>query len=234
MPICFLALDRLNLQFPLKELARWMQAPTVGNLEALKRVARYLIGHGLFLQEFVRQIEEPSRVVEFTDSDHAGCLRTRKSASSSKLFYVSHMLHSTSTKEGVIALSSEESELYTLVKGTSAGLGAVSMLKDLGVNISKNTKIDQAVIEVRTGASPGRGKAVQRGAWRIRHIATPTLWVQKLTQDGRVKITKILGASNLADLGTRHFDGGSVRRALEKCHCYVRQGRSGIALRAEV
>ena len=230
MPICYFALDRLNLQVPMKGLARWMQAPTVGNLEALKRVARYLIGHGLFLQEFVRQIEEPSRVVEFTDSDHAGCLRTRKSASSTKLFYVSHMLHSTSTKEGVIALSSEESELYTLVKGTSAGL--VSMLKDLGVNISKNTKIDQA--EVRTGASAGRGKAVQRGAWRIRHIATPTLWVQKLTQDSRVKITKILGASNLADLGTRHFDGGSIRRALERCHCYVRQGRSGIALRAEV
>ena len=46
MRLCYLALDRLDLQFPSKELARWMQAPTVGNLEALKRVARYLIIHG--------------------------------------------------------------------------------------------------------------------------------------------------------------------------------------------
>ena len=82
MRLCYLALDRADLQFPSKELAHWMQAPTVGNLEALKRVARYLIGHGRLIQEFVRQVAEPSHVVVFTDSDHAGCLKTRKSTSS--------------------------------------------------------------------------------------------------------------------------------------------------------
>ena len=65
------------------------------------------------------------------------------------------------------------------------------------------------------------------------HIATPTLWVHKLTQEGKVKITKIRGASDPADLGTKHLDGGSIRRALERCHCYIREGRAGIALRAE-
>ena len=138
---CNLALDRRDLQFPSKELARWMQAPTLGHLEALKKVARYLTGHGRLVQEFVRQIEEPSHVVVFTDADHAGCLKTRKSTSSSKLFYGSHMLRSTSTTQGVIALSSGESEFCALVKGTSAGLGAVSMLKHLGVDISKKTPI---------------------------------------------------------------------------------------------
>ena len=59
MRLCYLALDRLDLHFPSKELARWMQAPTVGNLEELKPVARYLIGHGRSFQEFVRQVEEP-------------------------------------------------------------------------------------------------------------------------------------------------------------------------------
>ena len=55
-----------------------------------------------------------------------------------------------------------------------------------------------------------------------------------LTQDGKVKSTRILGVSNLADLGTKHPDGGSIRRLLERCHCYVREGRAGIAVRAEV
>ena len=32
MRLCYLALDRPNVQFPSQELARWMQAPTVGNL----------------------------------------------------------------------------------------------------------------------------------------------------------------------------------------------------------
>ena len=105
--------------------------------------------------------------------------------------------------------------------------------KILGVDIRKNTKIDNAVSEVRVGASTGRGIAVRREAGRIRHVATPTVWVQKLTQDGIVKITKIPGVSN-ADLGTKHLDGGSLPRTLERCHCYIHEGRAGIVLRAEV
>ena len=131
-------------------------------------------------------------------------------------------------------MSSGESEFYALVKGTSAGLGAVPMLRDLGVDINKNTKVDKAAPEVKIDASAGRGIALRRGAGRLRHIATPTLRVQKFTQDGIVKITKITGVSNPADLGTKHLDGGSIRRALERCHCYIREGRAGIALRAEV
>ena len=93
----------------------------------------------------IRGVEEPSHVVVFTDSDHAGCLKTRESTPSSKLFYNSHMLRSTSTTQGVIALRSGESG------------------KDLGVDISKNTKIDRAVLEVRVDASAGRGIAVRLG-----------------------------------------------------------------------
>ena len=95
MRLCYLALDLPDLQFPSKEMAR---RPAVGNLlEALERVARHLIGHGRLIQEFVRQVEEAFHVVVFTDSDCAGCLRTRKSTSSFKLFYGSLMLRSTST-----------------------------------------------------------------------------------------------------------------------------------------
>ena len=102
----------------------------------------------------MRQVEEPSHVVVFTDSHRAGCLKTCKRTSSSKLFYGSHMLRSTSAAQRVIALSSGESEFY---KG---------------------------------------------------------------------------GISNPADLGTKkHLDGGSIRRALERCHCYVRE--EGLQSRCE-
>ena len=51
--------------------------------------------------------------------------------------------------------------------------------KDSGVDVSKITKIDKAVLEMRVDASAGQGIAVRRGAGRIRHIAAPTLWVIK-------------------------------------------------------
>ena len=142
--LCHFALDRLDLRFFIKRAGTLNASTDSRTPGGAQRVARYLIGHGRLVQEFLRQVEEPSHVVVFTDSDHASCLKTRKntSSSSSKLFYGSHMLCSTSTTQRLIALSSGDSEFYVLVKETLGKLGAVSMLKHLGVDIGKNTKID--------------------------------------------------------------------------------------------
>ena len=144
------------------------------------------------VQEFVRQVEEPCHVVVFTDSDHVGCL---KHTSSSKLFYGSHMQRSTSTAQGVIALGSGEPEFFALVKGTSAGLGAVSVLIGLGVDISKNTKIDKAVR--REDSSHCCSDIVGTEAQARRH--SQNLW--NLSQTWQ-----ILEPNTLAE--------GSIRRAL--------------------
>ena len=212
MRLCYLALDRPDLQFPSKELARWMQKPEVGDLEGLKRAARYLLRHGRLVQEFVRQFEEPQHLVVFTDSDHAGCLRTRKSTSSFKIMYGQHLLRSASSTQAVISLSSGDSEFYSLVKGVAAGLGAVAMLRDLGVELTGD-----ATVEVKVDATAGKGVAMRRGAGRIRHIATPTSWVQKLVQDGKVKVSNILGNANPADLGSKRLDAASILK--HRTHC---------------
>ena len=69
----------------------------------------------------------------------------------------------------------------------------------------------------------------ENSAHRLQHSGCKSLH----KQDGKVKITTIFGESSLANLRTKHLDGGSILRALEKCHCHVREGRSGLALRAE-
>ena len=70
-------MDRPDLQCPDNELARWKQAPTVGDMQALNEIAKYLIGHTRrLIQEFARQVEEPCHLVVFTDSDHARCVST--------------------------------------------------------------------------------------------------------------------------------------------------------------
>lgn len=43
MRLAYLAQDRIELQHGVKEVARAMQAPTMRALDALKRMARYLI-----------------------------------------------------------------------------------------------------------------------------------------------------------------------------------------------
>ena len=58
------------------------------------------------------------------------------------------------------------------------------------------------------------------------------LWVQKLKYEGKVKITKIPGVPNPTNLGTKLLGGVSIRRPLERCHCYICEGRSGKALKS--
>ena len=106
------------------------------------------------------------------------------------------------------------------------------MLKDLGVDLAQDGKVEHPVVEVTVDATAGRGVALRRGAGRIRHIATPTLWVPKLTQDGKIKVTKVSGPSNPADMGTKHLSKESIKHCLEKCKCFLRSGRSDLALRA--
>ncbi len=72
----YLAQDRPDLQFAVKELCREMSAPTTRSWRRLKRVARYLLQYPVLSYRFERQRDQP--VVEvFVDSDHAGCRQFR-------------------------------------------------------------------------------------------------------------------------------------------------------------
>ena len=81
-------------------------------------------------------------------------------------------------------------------------------------------------------ATAGMGVASRRGAGRIRHISTPTLWLQRAVNDGRVRLQKVLGKGNPADLGTKHEDKDTIDRMLAKCSLVKLEGRSKQALEA--
>ena len=49
-------------------------------------------------------------------------------------FYGQHVLKHSSNVQSTIALSTDESEYYALVKGGSTGLGIQSLLADYGIN----------------------------------------------------------------------------------------------------
>ena len=104
MRLAYLAHDRPDLQFASKELARSMQTPTEWDLAQLKHAVRYLVGTPRLVQRFVAQ-PMPKQVSVFSDSDHAGCLKTRKSTSGVYIFHGRRLVRSSSTTQGVISLS---------------------------------------------------------------------------------------------------------------------------------
>ena len=134
-----------------------------------------------------------------------------------------HLLRATATTQTVISLSSGESEFYGLVKSASIALGAEAMALDLGVVLKPRVRYD---------ATAGAGIANRRSVGRVRHLHTPSLWVQRYVQEGRLTLVKVLGEKNVADLGTKHLDGKRLWMFMAMMGLRSAVGRSELSLRA--
>lgn len=73
---------------------------------------------------------------------------------------------------------------------------------------------------------------MRRGAGRIRHIAAPTLWLQKLITDRQATVTKNAGTDNCADFGAKHLDAKTMEKHMRACCYRFVSGRSSLALSA--
>ena len=104
-----------------------MSEPTQDNSLALKRLGRYLIGRTRVTIAFNYQRELKGAAI-WTDTDFAGCRRTRKSTSGGVAILGSHLVKSWCSTQSIVSLSSGEAEYYGIVKGSPMRLGIRSML----------------------------------------------------------------------------------------------------------
>ena len=75
----YLAADRPDIIFAAKEICRLMAKPTDLAMAALKRLGRYLRSRPRMV--FGMPFQSASQWDVYTDTDWAGCVRTRKSTS---------------------------------------------------------------------------------------------------------------------------------------------------------
>ena len=77
----YLSLDRVDIQYATKEICRDMAVPKESSMVKMKRLARYLLRRPRQVLVFRPCLEENPEMLVYSDSDWAGCLRTRKSTS---------------------------------------------------------------------------------------------------------------------------------------------------------
>ena len=94
----YLALDRLDIQFAVKELCRGMANPSRADVGKPRRLARYLRGRPRLVLECKYQ-EELDAIDVYSDSDWAGCWRTAKSTSGGVIMRGGHYVKSWSTRK---------------------------------------------------------------------------------------------------------------------------------------
>ena len=118
MRASYLAQDRADIAETVKMLARRMCKPTESDFGDLKRLGGYLRGQPRVVTRFSPQ-RMYSSIVIFADSDHAGCLTTRRSTTGLIAMLGSHCVKTGSNLQSTVSLSSGESEYYAIVQAAA-------------------------------------------------------------------------------------------------------------------
>ena len=132
-----------------------------------------------------------------------------------------HYIRGWSKTQAVISLSSGESELAGIVRGTCEAIGARSISKDLGKYLEGVVLTDSSAALSMTG---------RVGAGKIRHLDTSMLWVQHKQARGEVEYQKVLGSNNMADLWTKNVDHSVRNKHMIQIGFRYEEGRAGKAV----
>ena len=217
----YIAQDRSDIQYAVKELCRRMSAPTAGDMKKLMRLGRYLVGKpravALFPWQATRAVQDV-----FTDANWAGCKASRKSTSGGAILLGSHVVRTWSKTQNTIAQSSAESELLAIVKAATEALGMISLAADLGIDLTARIHID---------ASAALGILERRGVGRVRHLDVGALWLQEQALRRAVEFMKVKGTSNPADLMTKHSARELVEQHIEALNLECRDGHAATAVK---
>ena len=215
----YLCADRLDCQFASKEICRHMAAPSKLSWQALKRLGRYLAGAPRLVYTYKWQKADTIEV--YSDTDWAGCGKTRKSTSGGVAMVGAHAVKTWSSTQPQVSLSSGEAEFYGTVRASGMGLGFQSLLRDLGCELK---------VRVWTDSSAAIGICTRQGLGKLRHLDTQTLWIQQAVRSGRVDLRKIGGDVNPADLLTKHMSSqDKLRKLVELFGCRFDTGRAAAA-----
>jgi hypothetical protein len=216
----FLVADRPDIAFAVKELCRGMAKPSARDAEALKRLGRYLLGCPRVVVHFEWQ-HDPQELSVMTDSDWAGCVKTRRSTSGGVIMRGSHLIKQWSSTQATVALSSAEAELISIVKGAAEGMGVRSLLRDLG---------SECEVVLSADASAAIGICRRTGIGKLRHLDTRILWIQDKVKSAELVLRKVLGLENPADLMTKHLGADRIAGHMRRLACWPKAGRAEGAL----
>jgi hypothetical protein len=142
----------------------------------------------------------------YTDSDWAGCKKTRRSTSGGMVLRGKHLLANWSSQQSNVALSSAEAELNASVKGICEGLGMINMLKEMKRNYH---------LEVLIDSSAAKGIMQRTGCGKVKHLEARQLWVQESVAKKKVSIQKIPRNKNMSDAMTHYWSPWEGRHHFE-------------------
>ncbi len=156
----YLASDRPELLLATKECGKAATCSSRADLTHLKRIGRFLLKEPRCVWHFPWQ-DETNVLEGSSDAGAGGCTRTRRSTSGGVLRLGGHTLCAWSSSQNVVALSSCESEYYSLVRCAGEAIGLRETLEEMQLAYN---------IRLWTDARAARGLALRTGGGQIKHM----------------------------------------------------------------
>ena len=166
----YLAHDRLDLKYATSCLASAVSSTSLGDMQAAKRVGRYLRKAPVAWQGFPCHDPRLGELLCYMDADWASDETSRRSTRG-VVTPGGGVLNCWARKQKSVALSSWESELFAAITSGTCFLGIQSGLMDLGYSCSVTVATDsQSVVD----HSKRRGHSVAS-----KHVGLRGLWLQE-------------------------------------------------------
>ena len=182
------------------------------DLARLKRLCRYLKGTadlGVMMKHEGKKFEKHTVVLKgFSDTDWASDKTDRKSTACGIITFDDVPVASMVRKQSLVALSSGEAEFYGINMVATETYLLKQLLEWLGYRV---------VWQVLTDPSSAKSMCQRLGVGRVRHLDVRSLWVQWACKTHGLKIVKIPGESNPADIGTKSHTGILLRKLRDMC-----------------
>ena len=134
-----------------------------------------------------------------------------------------HCIKFWSKTRASIVTSTAEAELVALVKGVSEAKGVANLMKDI-------TGEDPGRVGAYTDASAAIGMVQRQGTGKVRHIEVGMLWIQQNQKDGEVRVEKVDGKVNPADMFTKHVPAEVMWKHMYAIGFEHREGRAEAAV----
>ena len=191
----YLLISRPDIAFAVNKLSQFMHAPTTHHWATVKRLLRYLNGtrsYGIRLKR-----HSSLSLHAFCDADWAGDPDDRTSTGAYIIFLGPNPISWSSKKQRSVARSSTEAE-YRAIASAAAELQWVrSLLEEFGVSVN----VPPAIYSDNIGATYLCANPVFHS--RMKHIALDYHFVRELVQSGRLRVSHVSSADQLADALTK-------------------------------
>ena len=132
-----------------------------------------------------------------------------------------HCVKSWSSTQRSVTLSSGEAELVAAVKTCTELIGLAQLVRDWGIDLECNVYVDSAA---------AIGVVNRRGAGKLRHVKVGMLWIQEKMEDEELKVHKVKGDQNMADLMTKYLPRRKIDELMNSLGQAFMEGRADASL----